>query len=240
MSLATGHIVKWVSTAAVWSYAATFLDRIIRFLVFLIVAQLVSPPQFGLVVLSLLAVDLLQTFLDAGLSTALIQQSTLSKPALDTAFIITLAVSLLATLVLMSSAPFMTSFTNERDAVPILRALALVPLINGAGAVHVAIMHRDVRFKTLAVRTAGSGIIASISAVAMAFAGFGAWALVSRTLLSALFGTLIAWLSSSYRPAPHFDLQSIGNVIPPHLDYGRQAWLIKSTARASIFWRRFS
>jgi O-antigen/teichoic acid export membrane protein len=208
------HIVRWVSTAALWSYAGVFLDRIIRFLVFLVVARLISPPQFGVVLLSLLIVDLLQTFLDSGLSTALIQKETLSKSTLDTAFLITIALSLITTFVLLSSAQYLAAFSNDTAAIPFLRTLALVPIINSAGAVHVAIMHRDVRFKTLAGRTAVSSIVASVAAVVMAFAGFGAWALVSRTLLSALFGTIVAWCSTSYRPALQFDLESIRNVLP--------------------------
>ncbi len=208
------HIVRWVSTAAVWSYAEVFVDRIIRFLVFLVVARLISPPQFGLVLLSLLVVELLQTFLDAGLSTALIQQGTLSKSTLDTAFVIAAAVSLVTTCVLFWSAQHLANFTSDTAASPFLRVLALVPMINGAGAVHVAIIHREVRFKTLAGRTAISSIAASSAAVIMAFAGFGAWALVGRTLLAALFGTIVAWCSTSYRPAMQFDLGSIRPVLP--------------------------
>jgi O-antigen/teichoic acid export membrane protein len=208
------HIVRWVSTAAVWSYAGVFVDRIIRFLVFLVVARFISPPQFGMVLLSLLVVELFQTFLDAGLSTALIQQGTLAKSTLDTAFVIALAVSLVTTCVLLWSAQHLANFANDTAASSFLRVLALVPLINGAGAVHVAIIHREVRFKALAGRTAISSIVASSAAVIMAFAGFGAWALVGRTLLSAFFGTIVAWCSTSYRPAMQFDLGSIRPVLP--------------------------
>ena len=207
-------IVRWVSTAAFWSYAGVFIDRIIRFLVFLVVARLISPPQFGLVLLALLVVELLQTFLDAGLSTALIQQGTLPKSTLDTAFLIAVALSFVTTCVLLWSAQYLASLTNDPATVPFLRVLALVPIINGAGAVQVAIIHREVRFKTLASRTAISSIVASASAVIMAFAGFGAWALVGRTLLSALFGTIVAWCSTSYRPEMQFDIGSIRPVLP--------------------------
>ncbi len=208
------HVVRWVSSAALWSYAGVFADRIIRFLVFLVVARLISPPQFGLVLLSLLIVELLQTFLDAGLSTALIQQGTLSKSTLDTAFFITIAVSFMTTCVLLLSAQYLVHFASETASVPFLRALAFVPIINGAGAVHVAIIHRDVRFKLLAGRTAISSIVASVSAVAMAVTGFGAWALVGRTVLATLFGTIVAWCSISYRPALQFDFGSIRPVLP--------------------------
>ena len=208
------HIARWVSTAALWSYAGVFFDRAIRFLVLLVVARLITPTQFGVVLLSLLVVELLQTFLDVGLSAALIQKKTLTKSTLDTAFLLTLGVSLITTLVLISSAHYLAYFSKDTTSIPFLRVLALAPLINGAGAIHVTIMHRDVRFRTLAGRTAITSIVASITAVGMAFGGYGAWALVGRTLLSALFGTAIAWWSTTYRPALQFDLTSIRDVLP--------------------------
>ena len=162
------HIARWVSTAALWSYAGVFFDRAIRFLVLLVVARLITPTQFGVVLLSLLVVELLQTFLDVGLSAALIQKKTLTKSTLDTAFLLTLGVSLITTLVLLSSAHYLAYFSKDTTSIPFLRVLALAPLINGAGAIHVTIMHRDVRFRTLAGRTAITSIVASITAVGMA------------------------------------------------------------------------
>src|SRR5579871_3659432 len=134
------QLARWVSTAALWSYAGVFLDRIIRFLVFLVVARLISPPQFGLVLLSLLVVDLLQSFLETGLSGALIQQPALSKTVLDTAFLITIGISLVTTVVLLCSTQYLAVVSSDAAFVPFLRALALIPLLNGAGAIHVAIM----------------------------------------------------------------------------------------------------
>ena len=71
MSEVERNVTKQVSGAALWSYAGTFADRAIGFGVFVIVARLVGPSDFGLAVLSLLIVDALQVVLDTGLSTAL-------------------------------------------------------------------------------------------------------------------------------------------------------------------------
>ena len=67
-------IASQVSGAAMWSYARVFADRVLRFGVFVVVARLVSPAEFGIVALSLLIVRALQAILDTGLSVALIQQ----------------------------------------------------------------------------------------------------------------------------------------------------------------------
>jgi PST family polysaccharide transporter len=210
-------VAKWVSGAAIWSYAGVFFDRAMRFVVFIMVARLVSPTQFGLVILSLLIVELLQAFLDAGLSTALVQRSAVSKEQFDTAFIITMAVSALISAVLLFGAQSLTTLGHDHTAAEYLRALAIAPLISGAGAVQVAIIQRNIGFKSLAWRTAASSLASSIAAIVLALAGFGAWALIGRTLLAAISGTAIAWLSTTYRPSLHFNLRSVRTVVPAAL-----------------------
>lgn len=214
MTQAEPHVAKQVSGAAMWSYASILADRALRFGVFVVVARLVSPTQFGLVMLSLLTVEMLQAILDTGLSTALIQQPTISKPQLDTAFIITMGVSAVTSIVLYLGAPALTSLVHEGEATPYLRTLAIAPLINGAGAVQVALIQRDLGFRALAGRTVGSNLAASVAGVVLAVIGFGAWALIARTLLAAICGTAIAWFTTSYKPSLHFDSQTVRTVTP--------------------------
>jgi O-antigen/teichoic acid export membrane protein len=211
------NVARQVSGAAIWSYLGEFADRALRFGVFVVVARLVSPTEFGMVVLSLLTVEALQGVLDVGLSTALIQQRELSKPQLDTAFLITVGVSALTAIVLFLWAPALTAFVHEDAAAPLLRTLAIVPLINGMGSIHVALIQRDQGFKALAGRRIGSSLVASVVAVLLAVAGFGAWALVVRTLLLAICGTAVAWLATSFRPSLRFDLHSVRSVAPAGL-----------------------
>lgn len=210
-------VARRVSGAAAWSYVGVFADRAIRFVVFMVVARLVSPAQFGTVMLCLLTVEALQAVLDVGLATALIQQPSVSQPELDTAFLITMGVSALTAAALFVGAPGLTALVHEPAAAPLLRALAFTPLINGAGAVHLALIQRDMGFKALAGRTVGASLIASAAAVALAVAGLGAWALVVRTLTLAVFGTLAAWWVSPFRPRLRFDPASVRGVAPAGL-----------------------
>ena len=217
MSEGDRGVTKQVSGAALWSYAGTFADRAMRFGVFVVVARLVSPSEFGTAVLSLLIVDALQIVLDTGLSTALIQQKDLSKPQLDTAFLITMAAAVLMSAALFFGAAALSSMVHNGEIVALLRVLALGPLLNGAGAVQVALVQREIGFKALAVRTVSSSLLGGMAAVLLAFAGFGVWALILRNLFGSICGTVIAWLATSYRPGLHFDLHAVRDVVPTGL-----------------------
>ena len=209
MTFAAGDIVRRVSGAAAWTYTGVFGDRVIRFVVFLTVARIVRPGEFGLVLLSLLAVEAIQALLNVGLPTALLQETAVSKPLLNTAFAINLVMSALAAGTLFLAAGPLASVAGAPAAATLLRVLALTPLIGGLGAVHVALIQRDLGFRALAIRQVASSLVASAIALAMAFGGFGVWALVARTVALALAETIAAWCAAPYRPGPRFDLAAV-------------------------------
>lgn len=214
-------IANQVSNAAIWSYAGNFADRALRFIVFVIVARMITPADFGLIILSLLTIEMVQAVLDAGIATALVQQRSLSPLQIDTAFFITLGVSALTSIIVFVLAPLFMSLVHAEPATPYLRALAVTPVINGAGAVQFALIQREIRFKALAGRVAGASLAASAAAILTAAVGLGAWALVARTILSAICGTVIVWWSTNYRPEVRFDLNSMRAILP----MGLRLWL---------------
>jgi O-antigen/teichoic acid export membrane protein len=205
-------IARQVSGAAMWTYAGVFSDRAMRFVVLLIVARLVPPAAFGTVLLSLLAVEALQALLNTGLPTALLQQSEAPRPLLDTAFLINMALCALTSAALFLGALPLATLLKAPAAAALLRVLAITPLLSGLGAVHVALIQRDLGFKALAGRQAASSLVASLIAVLLAIGGLGVWALVARALIQAVSGTVLAWSAAAYRPSLRFDASSVRGV----------------------------
>src|SRR5690606_35774392 len=76
-----------------------------------------------------------------------------------------------------------------------------------------SILSRAMRFRALAVietlAVVGSGAIA----LAMAFADFGAWALVAKSVIGSLMMTAGAWLASSWRPRSGPDVKSLRELL---------------------------
>ena len=189
-----------VSASTTWSFAGAIADRALRFLVFIIIARLVTPQAFGLVVLCLLLVEMFQTAFEAGLATTLIRESELDRPALDTAFTAISVVGLLSSaLTFFAAAPF-AQFARQPAATALLQVLAISPFLSALGKVHVALMERRLGFKALAGRTVVASIIASLTAIGLAYLHAGAWALITRSLLLAGAGTVLAWRAEPYRP----------------------------------------
>jgi PST family polysaccharide transporter len=216
-SLLDGANIAQISRAAFWSYAGTFLDRAVRFATFVTIARAVGPAQFGIVTISLLTVEALQALLDSGLATALLQRKAVAEAELDTAFFVMLASAFLAAGLLLAGGPMLAAALHVPEAGRMLQALAAVPVINALGAVHGVLITRDLGFRALAGRTAAASLLASAVAILLALAGFGAWALVARTILLCAVGTVAVWVIRPWRPSFRFDLAFLKTVAPMSL-----------------------
>jgi O-antigen/teichoic acid export membrane protein len=214
------ELSRQVTGAAFWSYLGVFADRLITFVLFLVIARLVPHRDFGVVLLSMLTVELLQAILDTGLATALIRQPEVSPTARDSAFTINLCAALVIAAALYAGAPALADLSHDARAAPMLRALAFAPLLAGLGSVHVALLQRGLGFKRLAARRSGASLAASAAAIALALAGFGVWALVARTLLLAAGGTVAAWIAHPFRPRLRLDWREVREIAPT----GLQLW----------------
>jgi PST family polysaccharide transporter len=70
------------------------------------------------------------------------------------------------------------------------------------------LLQRQLAFRGLAVRRVAAQLFAGAVAVAAAFLGAGAWALVIQTILQGMVGGIILWHFSSWRPAFRFHMPS--------------------------------
>jgi O-antigen/teichoic acid export membrane protein len=76
-------------------------------------------------------------------------------------------------------------------------------------ATHVALMTRDMAFKGLEIRDMAGTIGGAVVGVALAFGGFGAWAIIGQSIASAAVATALLWRFSPWRPRRTFSRQSL-------------------------------
>jgi O-antigen/teichoic acid export membrane protein len=67
----------------------------------------------------------------------------------------------------------------------------------------IAILQRNLAFKSLAARSLVATIVGGIVGISMALAGFGVWSLVVQNLANSLASVIVLWQSSNWRPGFH-------------------------------------
>jgi PST family polysaccharide transporter len=176
----------------------------LNFVVFVVLARLLTPIDFGLVALAGVFVAFAQVLVDQGLGDALIQRREVTRRMIDTAFWVALATGSLLTLAGIVLAIPIAALLGEPALQPILQVLALTLVLAAPASIQIALMRRELEFRSLAIRgivaAAGGGLVG----VAMAVLGAGAWALVGQQVGAAVLSVVTLWRVSPWRAGREF------------------------------------
>jgi PST family polysaccharide transporter len=200
----TDHLLKNLGRRAFSGGLITTIAQGTRFALFMVLnivlARMLAPPDFGLVAMALALTSILYIFREAGLSTATVQQQTITHAQVSNLFWINILVGVCSAAVAVISAPIMAWFYRDDRIIPVTLWLSLTLLTGGAAVQHLALLNRQMRFKALAVIDVGSMAASLLVGVAMAAFGCGYWSLVGAQLAQAGSELLMAWVASRWRP----------------------------------------
>ena len=192
------------------SQGAQFL---IQSIATVVLARLLTPADFGLVAMVATITALGQAFADLGLSEATIQRKEISHDQVSVLFWINVAIGLGLMLMTAALAPVLARFYRDPRLVNITLLLSLTFLIGGLRVQPDALLKRQMRFSSLAVRDVASYALAVPVAIAMAWRGASYWALVALPLTLNLTQMSLSWLMVKWRPGlPRRDAQ-VGSMI---------------------------
>lgn len=165
-----------------------------------VLARLLTPADFGLVAMVTAITGLGQAFADLGLSEATIQHPEISHNQVSTLFWINVAIGLALTSVSAALAPVLAWFYHEPRLKDITLLVSLTFLIGGLRVQHDALLRRQMRFKSLAIRDVASYLLAVPVATTMAWRGAGYWAIVALPLTLNSTQMVLSWLMAGWIP----------------------------------------
>ncbi len=183
--------------AKVCAQGASFTIRIGSLMV---LARLLDPKDFGLVVMVIAFTGVLNLFRDFGLSSATVQRVNVTDEQISTLFWINVLVGGILWLLLVAMAPVVVTFYHEPRLLWVTIVLATAFLFNGAGVQHTALLERQMRFTALATIDVISLVVGTLIGISMARAGFGYWALVASSVSLPIITTLCLWWTTGWIP----------------------------------------
>jgi PST family polysaccharide transporter len=184
----------------VWSAIQKIGNQGVSFVVFFCLARLLAPEAFGLIALASVFLAFVQIFLNQGFAEAIVQREELEPEHLDTAFWVSLIISILLTIISISIADIVAQGFQQPELTPIIRWLSLGFLLSAFNSVQQAIFRRNLAFKPLAIRSLVASFFGGIVGVTMAFLGCGVWSLVGQQLTNNIAGILVLWWASDWKP----------------------------------------
>lgn len=198
-----------------WNTIDRLSSQVIYALVGIVLANEVSPEDFGLVGILLVFQAFATILTDGGFGMALLQKSKVTQADYSTVFWFNLLFSMAIYCGLWFSAPLIAeTFHNETRLINLSRALFISFVLNGLSIVQNTRLVKNMDIKMGTIANVSGLIIGGIAGIALALCGYGAWALVWQGVSSAAIKTSILWLSSRWRPSLEFSLSSLKRILP--------------------------
>jgi PST family polysaccharide transporter len=192
----------------VLSLTAQGVQFLLQSVATVVLARLLTPVDFGLVAMVSAVTAIASGFADLGLTEATIQRKEISHNQVSMLFWINVAIGLSLTLLTAAMAPVLAWFYREPRLIDITLVVSLTFLIGGLRGQHNALLRRQMRFSSIAIRDVTSYAIAVSLAITLARHGARYWAIIALPLTLSFTQMAISWFMVGWRPGmPHRDVE---------------------------------
>jgi O-antigen/teichoic acid export membrane protein len=194
-------IKRKLARSSLWMIAANAFNTLSTTVVFIALARLLTPVEFGVVAFASVFIEFSRILVISGIADALIQRPTWDQAVASTAFWTNMALGTLVAALLSAGGLLFGDDYGQSNFPEVLAALSLLLLIEGAATVHTAKLRREFHHKIIARRSMAANIIAGTLGVTLAYLGWGVWAMVLSRVVSSGMSSLLLWRSSGFRPS---------------------------------------
>jgi lipopolysaccharide exporter len=203
-----------------WMIAMRWAIRGVGLVSTIILARLLSPDDFGVLAMAMVAVAILQSFTQSGVDLALLRAETPQREHYDAAWTLEIIQGALLAAVLFVTAPLVSGQFEDPRVTEVIRALSLAALVGGFQNIGVVNFRRNLDFR----REFQFGIYKKLSTFVVTIAAAillrSYWALVIGQVAGRLVEVLLSYRMSDYRP--RLSLARAGEI------WGFSQWLILS------------
>lgn len=189
-----------------WRFLERCGAQLVTLLVSIILARLLDPAVYGTVALVTVITTILQVFVDGGFATALIQKKDADDLDFSTVFYFNVVSCLSLYILVFLIAPAIANFYRMPELTKVIRVISLIIVISGVKNVQQAYVSRNMLFKRFFYATLGGTLGAAVVGIALAYLGYGVWALVGQLLFNTTVDTLILWITVKWRPIKAFSI----------------------------------
>ena len=206
LKLKTARTLKWNTFDRVSSqvlYAVTGI----------VLANLLSQEDFGLVGAILVFQAFATLFVDSGFSNALIQRKSPTDTDYSTVFYFNLGMSVAIYAILWVCSPLIDAlFGAGGRLTPMARVMFLTFIINATSIVQANRMMKQMSVRMIALSNAAGLVVSGALGIWLALEGWGGWAIVWQSIALATVKSALLWLTSRWRPLWEFSLKSLKSI----------------------------
>ena len=197
--MAGENLKKSAFSSVIWKMAERVSAQAVSLIVSIVLARILLPEDYSVVSIVTIFFAFCNIFITGGLNTALIQKKDADDKDYSTVFHITMILSAILYVAIFFCAPLIAGIYENPLLIPIFRVMGLTFFINGIKSVLTAYTSSNLQFKKFFFSTIAGISVSAVVGIAMAMAGFGAWALVAQQMVNALVDTIVLFFTTRFR-----------------------------------------
>lgn len=202
-----------VVSGLIWKFGERISAQLVSTTVSIILARLLDPSHYGIVTLVLVFINLANVFVTSSFGNALIQKKEVDNVEFSSVFFFNIIVSLVLYVILFISAPLIAAFYDLPELTLVIRVFSIRIPVAAVNSIQQAYVSRHMLFKRFFWSTLLGTAISGIVGIALAYRGFGVWALVAQYLTNTCVDTLVLWVTVRWRPDFVFSWKRISSLI---------------------------
>jgi O-antigen/teichoic acid export membrane protein len=214
MSTETGAPLRTQAVkSAAWYGGTRLWGQLLSWVITIVLARLLVPADYGLFAMAASVLTFLELLAEFGLGTAIIQRRDLTRAQINGVFWIVFGTSLALTTVTVLAADAIGGFYAEPQLAGVVRLLCLTFLLDSVGMVPYNLLSKALDLRRRSIAEVLGSAAKTLVSLALAYAGFGVWALVWGHLTRAvvLNGALLAF--SGWWPGLQVTREGMGGVL---------------------------
>lgn len=180
-----------IKAASFLQLGSKFVSVVVQLVVTMVLARLLMPEQYGVVAVLTAFSSLFTVLADAGISTAVAQFQDLEQSDYERLFFVSLLLGVILSVCFIFLSFGIAWLYGNDIYVPLGAILTLSILFNALNMVPNGILLKEKKFSLIGLRLIMCNIVVGVMAVALAFVGLGAFAIVLQSVLTSLF--VLVW-----------------------------------------------
>lgn len=200
---------KAVFSNLIWRFMERCGAQLVSVVVSFVLARMLDPAVYGLVAKVTIITSIMLVFVDSGMANSLIQKKDPDDLDFSSVFFFNVAFCLVLYVGLFFAAPLIAGYNGQPELTAIVRVLGLTVVVAGVKNVQQAYVSKTMQFKRFFFATLGGTAVSAAVGIAMAYKGFGVWALVAQQLSNVTINTCVLWLTVGWRPKAMFSLKRL-------------------------------
>lgn len=189
-----------------WSFLSEITSKAIQPVIFIVLARMLAPDDFGVMSAALMVIAFSQIFWEAGMGKALIQRQTNIEEAANVVFWINIALGIaMAGILYATAAPLAQFIFHDERVTLVVQVMTIQVILGSVSAVHTSLLQKDMSFRKLFWIRFATVSMPGLASIPLAWSGMGYWALVAGTLAGQVMQAIMLWRTSDWRPSWSFD-----------------------------------